>query len=438
MLVVFILLVAGGWGVTTADAGFAKVLRNTNLANLIVWSYWWPLIIIAVVLLGRAWCTVCPVELVSFVCGRIGLGRQVPAWLRTGWPMTVFYVGILLVGVHALAIHRLPHRMALYLLALVGVAVVVSLIFRRRAFCSYVCPVGHLLGLYAMVSPFQWRADDLDKCKSCSSKDCVAKENELRLVGRSCTSDLYPATITDNRDCLLCTQCLKACPYDNLRFSVTRPLTDLLKGVALKPAVVTFILVVSGFVVYEILSEWAKSKAILTWIPAKLTTTFGIEGPMAGFVSATVMFVLFPAVLFLVVGLLARLTSGESVGRVVKALAILLIPTMAGAHIIKSLLKMMSRIPYWSYAFTDPKGIDTAQAVIDNRISLNNHLPEALAPVVTHVSTVILVVSLAGTVLILRRSPTVTGIRPAAKVFVAAGSFVYWGVFIATWLLWRY
>ena len=55
MLLVLGLLIAGGIGVTTDDASFAKVLRNTNLANLIVWSYWWPLIIIAAIILGRAW-----------------------------------------------------------------------------------------------------------------------------------------------------------------------------------------------------------------------------------------------------------------------------------------------------------------------------------------------------------------------------------------------
>ena len=53
-LAVFALLVVGGLGVTTDDPAFAKVLRNTNLANLIVWSYWWPAIIATAVLFGRA------------------------------------------------------------------------------------------------------------------------------------------------------------------------------------------------------------------------------------------------------------------------------------------------------------------------------------------------------------------------------------------------
>ena len=149
VLAAFLLLIWGGWGVTTDAPGFAKVLRNTNLANLLVWSYWWPLIIVAAVILGRVWCTVCPMELVAAVASRVGLRRRVPQALRSGWGITIFYTLVLLVGVHTLAIHRLPHRMAIYMLALLSVAPLVSLVFEKRAFCSYLCPVGHLLGLYA-------------------------------------------------------------------------------------------------------------------------------------------------------------------------------------------------------------------------------------------------------------------------------------------------
>ena len=50
---VFSLLIAGGLAANTNDMAFAKVLRNTNAANLIVWSYWWPLIILSAMFLGR-------------------------------------------------------------------------------------------------------------------------------------------------------------------------------------------------------------------------------------------------------------------------------------------------------------------------------------------------------------------------------------------------
>ena len=84
MLAAFGLSIAGGIGVTTDEAGFAKELRNTNLANLVIWSFWWPLIIIAAILLGRVWCMVCPMELITSVAGRMGLRRKVPGLLKSG------------------------------------------------------------------------------------------------------------------------------------------------------------------------------------------------------------------------------------------------------------------------------------------------------------------------------------------------------------------
>ena len=84
MLTAFGLLIAGGLRVTTDDADFAKILRNTNLANLLVWSYWWPLVIIAAIILGRVWCMVCPMELIAYLAGRVGLRRKIPPFFRSG------------------------------------------------------------------------------------------------------------------------------------------------------------------------------------------------------------------------------------------------------------------------------------------------------------------------------------------------------------------
>jgi len=128
MLIVFGLLIAGGLGVTT---------------------YWWPLIVVVAVLFGRVWCMVCPMELVSSLAVRIGLRRKAPRILRSGWVITVFFTLIVIVGLHTLAIHRIPQRMAIYMLMLLGLALVVSLIWEKRAFCSYVCPVGHLCACFA-------------------------------------------------------------------------------------------------------------------------------------------------------------------------------------------------------------------------------------------------------------------------------------------------
>jgi len=441
MLIVFILLVAGGLGVTTDDPDLAVWLRNTNLSNLIVWSYWWPVIIITAIFFGRLWCTVCPVELITYWTSRTGLRLQVPHILKSGWAVTIFYILVWIVGVQTLAVNRIPHQMALYLLMLIIIAVDISLIFRKRAFCSYVCPVGHLLGLYALISPFEWRADNLSTCKSCKTKDCVAKNNHYRLIRRSCTSNLYPATIKDNRDCLLCTQCLKACPYKNIRFSIRQPFVDFLTAVNLRPAEVGFILLLSGIVVYEILSEWPVSLAILKWVPDRCIDVLGITGSFANFVSAIIMFIVLPVLVLLAVAALARLISGgkaASFGQTVKTFALLLLPTIAGAHVIKSILRMSSQIPHWKNALLDPKGIQTAQGMVAGTLVPDKSVTNVLDPVVSFAAAAVLLVTIAATVQIFRRSAFVQKHGLRVKTVLFLGVLAYWCIFGLTILRWRF
>ena len=424
MLVVFVLLIAGGLGVTTNNPDFVYWLRNTNLSNLIVWSYWWPVIIIAAIFLGRLWCTVCPMELITYWASRIGLRLHVPDILKSGWAVTIFYTLVWIVGVQTLAVNRLPHQMALYMLLLIIIAVDVSLIFNKRAFCSYVCPVGHLLGLYALISPFEWRADD-----------------SYRLTGRSCTSNLYPATIKDNRDCLVCTQCLKTCPNENIRFSIRRPFADFFAAVDLRPAEVGFILLVGGFVVYEILSEWSVSYSIMMWLPYRFTDALGITGSTANFVSATIMFVVLPVLLLLVVAFLAKFVSGRKAapfGATVKTFTLLLLPTIAGAHIIKSILKISSRIPYWRGALTDPKGIETARKMAAGTLIPDNSVTDALDPAVSFAAAALLLTALTATVLIFRRSETVQKHSLGVKIVLFLSVLSYWGIFGLTIFKWRF
>ena len=65
MLVAFVAMAVLSWNAYTPPGVNAKTFAKTNLVTLLVWGIWWPATVWVAVWLGRAWCLVCPLELVS-------------------------------------------------------------------------------------------------------------------------------------------------------------------------------------------------------------------------------------------------------------------------------------------------------------------------------------------------------------------------------------
>ncbi|OQY27638.1 MAG: hypothetical protein B6244_09945 [Candidatus Cloacimonetes bacterium 4572_55] len=444
---VFILLIAGGFVANTEDMVFAKVLRNTNLANLIVWSYWWPLIILSSIFLGRVWCTVCPMELVTSLAAKVGLKQKPPAFLRSGWVITAFYVLILFVGIHTLAIHRVPFRMALYMATLFSVAIVSGLLFSRNAFCAYICPIGHLLGVYARLAPMSWGVKDKSVCSGCKDKSCVSNRIAYKFQGRSCGVGLYPTHIDDNSDCLLCGQCLKACDRNNPGI-VGRPnpgwfprrwFKDMLELKPFTAAQAAFVLIVSGFVVYEVFTEWTVTKQLLLWLPTRLEQELGVSGAWShGLIKSLTLFVVFPACVWLFPYGAFRLVGGRlRLSDYLLRFGIAFIPIMASAHATKALLKMTSRIPYWKYTVSDPIGAETARGILDKTTQLAP-LPVWRDPMITLFSLVFMSVAILLSLSIVRKLITEhvsdSGWR-SVLLYLIPG--VFGGAFFVMLIAWR-
>ena len=444
---VFILLIVVGLAANTNDMAFAKVLRNTNAANLIVWSYWWPLIILSAIFLGRAWCTVCPMELVTSLASRFGLKRMPPAFLRSGWVMTGFYILILFVGIHMLAIHRVPFRMAIYMLILFGAAVAFGLLFSRNTFCAHVCPVGFMLGLYARLAPVGWGVRDKSVCQDCRDRSCVSKKTAYEFQGRSCGVGLRPYDLDDNTDCLVCGQCLKACDRNNPGLEgrpspgwfPRRWFKDLLELRPLTAAQALFCLVISGFVIYEVFTEWPVTKELLLWTPTSLEQALGADGAWdSGIVRSITLFVALPAVFWLLPFGTFRLSGGHlSLSDYSLRFGIAFIPIMAAAHIVKSLLKMSSRIPYWEFIAGDPGGMETARGILEKTVTLAP-LPSWRDPAITVLGLGVMCVAVALSFLVIRKliatHASESGWRCVPLYLIP---LLYGGVFTAMLIAWR-
>jgi polyferredoxin len=435
-LIVFVLIIYGGIGVTTNDPDFAKILRNTNLPNLIVWSYWWPLIIVTAILFGRYWCSICPMELITSFFGKIGLRNKPGDFLKSGWVITLFYAIILILGIHTFAIHRIPQFMAIYMLALFAVAVITGLIWEKRTFCTYVCPIGHLLGLYSLLSFNKLRVKDSKICKTCKTKDCIHSSSHYKFVGRSCTSELYPPNITDNRSCILCGQCFKSCSKDNIAIQKRKFAADLFTTINLKWAEIAFFMIVSGFVVYEILSEWSVSKKIVMAIPTWLNQSLNITGSATGTIKALILFVVLPFVFYFILALAKKQLAKESWKSGFSQIVLAILPITASVHLLKALLKTTSRIPYWKFVFFDPKGVETATEIIqNNKLLQNDFLTNIISPTIGFIAVLLPISGLILSFYVIKKQIHTNRI---SKTISVLSVIIYSGVFIIVIFAWKW
>jgi len=435
-LLVFVMLIYGSIGITTQDASFAKILRNTNLANLIVWSYWWPMIIVSAIFFGRYWCTICPMELVTSFFAKLGLRRKAGKLLKSGWIITLFYALILILGIHTLAIHRIPQLMAFYMLILFAVAVIVGLIWEKRTFCSHVCPIGHLLGLYSLLSFNKLTVKNQDVCDSCKTKDCISSSNHYNFEGRSCTSNLYPPKIKDNRDCILCGQCFKSCTKDNIIIKKRIFAADLLQPLKLQWSEIAFFMIVSSFVIYEILSEWNVSKHLLMSVPHSINEQFAITGSAQGSIKALLLFIVLPSIFYFTFAFLKKILAKEEWSSSFTQLVLALLPIAASMHFLKALLKTTSRIPYWKFVFSDPEGVATAHRIMEHSELLNNRFLQNIAtPTLSIIAVLLPIIGLVISFIVIKKQ---THKNSLSRYISRIAVIIYAGLFIITLIEWRW
>jgi len=331
MLSAYVALFIGSVGVGY-DPRIAPFIASTNLASQMVWNVWWPVVLVLAAVVGRVWCAVCPLELVNSLSSRIGLKKKAPRFLRSGWVVTLFFAFILFGAGKYLGLQAVPRTLAIYLASVLILTVVLGLILEKRSFCSYVCPLGSIIGMYSYIAGLEWRADNPQIFKDCKTKDCVAKNNYYKISGHSCTSNLFPAKIPDNRQCLLCTHCLKACPKSNFRLSLRMPFADFFKKIKLIPAEMGILMLIIGFVN----NDW----------------------------HALVVFTLVPL-------LVCLLVSWRSPGPMLNAFMVLLIPTTAAAHMLHAFRATIWNWPLYTLNFLDPLGIQTATMLAEKTLVID-------------------------------------------------------------------
>ncbi|RJO66572.1 MAG: hypothetical protein C4523_12100 [Myxococcales bacterium] len=363
-----------GWG-----AGLDKTpdelmtFRKTHLTTLAVWGLWWPLMIAAALFLGRAWCTVCPMELLNRLGDAVARVLHVPRaklpkMLRAGWAIFVAYL-ILQLLVAGLFIHRTPHYTAFMLLTLGLLALATGLVFRApRSFCKGLCPAAALLSVYGRFTPLQLDKCDPAICSSCKTKDCVHPANRERFDKRSCPSMIRPFDRAPSDGCVLCLQCAKVCPKENIGFGWADPVSSSRTDKGLKPFEAAFVLIAAGFVAHDTIGESDPLERLFHAAPDTLAAAFPAIG--FGWWEALWFLGLFPLALWGIILAASYMIGKKAAFRdTLFTVALAAAPVVAVAHLGKALAKLSSWGGFLPLALSDPSGELTLRGFADHSLS---------------------------------------------------------------------
>lgn len=381
MLAVFLALIVIGWGRYTPPGIGQKLYAQTNLATLLIWGIWWPAMVWIAVLFGRAWCMVCPLELVGNISERVGrrLGlrqRSLQSWIVSGVIIVLFYalIQFLVAGAE---IRRVPAYTSLFLIGLLAIAAISGLLFKDRAFCRGFCPVGLLLNAYGRGGMLAVRAGRGTACQSCTGKGCIRACNRQKADGRSCPSLLNPPKLNTNRDCLVCGQCIKVCEPDNMRLLLRRPFParDARDASASWPMTL-FIMLVSGFVTWELASEWPAAEHVFLAVPQWASVHLSVSW-LSGYVNGVWAMVVVPVIVWSALGWMGRLLGErDNFGMFWRRITLPMAVVIAAGHMSKGVAKSVAWAGFLPYAITEPSGIRTATAISTHAVLP----PHALLP----------------------------------------------------------
>ncbi len=275
---------------------------GSNIATVLTWTYWWVLLVLFILLFGKAWCWICPwdalagwLERFSFTRHQslLSANRPWPKALRNLYPATVLFLGLTWLEL-GYGVTTRPEFTAMVAMLMFFITFVPLLIFEKRSFCRYGCLVGRISGLYALFAPVEIRAKDKQLCaKTCKTRDCY-HGNES---GAACPTSCFVGSMTKNTYCILCGECVVTCPHDNVAFNVRWFGRDLLHNSPVRfdeAAMVIVMLAMSTFHGITMTPVW---NDCIRWLegtfhlPFLLAFSLGMAGFLGGLCTIYIFFV---------------------------------------------------------------------------------------------------------------------------------------------------
>ena len=350
------------------SALWGSPVGNRNIAIIFVWILWWAFLkTVLLPLGGRVWCLICPLPAPGEWLARktltavrylekpvrglhhhfLGLNRDWPKSLGNIWLQNALFLVLISFGIILLT---RPVATAILFLVILAATLGLSLVFRGRVFCLYLCPVGGFLGTYSMASCTELRAVDPEVCKEHKEKCCLVGGED----GWGCPWDQYVGKMNRNNYCGLCTECIKSCPKDNVSIFL-RPFGSDRKLKSLDEVFnVLIMLMVALVFTITMLGPWSEIKQAANVTESRQLMSFFAY--LGGVMIVTVVF--FPGIFLLASKAAQRLAGGKVSWREVAfRAAYIFIPVGIFVWIAFSLPQVMINYSYILSVLSDPLGL---------------------------------------------------------------------------------
>jgi NosR/NirI family nitrous oxide reductase transcriptional regulator len=247
-----------------------------NFATVITWYIWFAAVFLLMVGVGRAWCLMCPFGGLAEWVQRLSLWKRHPRVLGLGrrWSRSLSRFGLipsLVVFVvltwfeefFNIAGPGVPAYTSYLVFFIIALALATFLVFERRTFCRYLCPLSGLIGTVGatgMVAGFRTRNRNV--CLACPTKDCMRGSER----GYGCPWYEWPGSATSNLMCGLCSECFKNCPYDNVGLYAQPPLTSVVMPVRRRWDIAVVALGLLGIVVFQQVNALSAYAPVDAWL----------------------------------------------------------------------------------------------------------------------------------------------------------------------------
>lgn len=210
-------------------------LQENPYTTVIFWSLFWPFfMIVSLVLLGPAFCGICPHGVMGRYINKIGLKKSMPKWMQNRG----IGLGILLIAYWTPVylfpeLLKSPYITAMLFMMLTVFAMLSYYVFKDMAYCTYLCPIGAVTKGYGKIGMAKLGTYE-EECSTCKTFDCAL----------ACPSHLQPFLFEKKnsmRDCTLCMDCASAC--EAVSFTLTAPGATLSKNINDKSTAHTWVFI---------------------------------------------------------------------------------------------------------------------------------------------------------------------------------------------------